>query len=180
MGARAGSGRAVPGNPARPSDGGSSPVRSSARVRDDAVRAVCRSPLYSSRRIVSTANEFTGSQVGSQCRQEPGDVGPHRARVYAAKRHAGRLLGLSGDGLGLYGMQEVMGSNPLSSTAQDNISNSCTLTILVLGSKPGWKASPESGLAIVLHRAPPCRPYPATDTAPAADTRARGFSFHFT
>jgi hypothetical protein len=41
-------------------------------------------------------------------------------------------------------MQEVRGSNPLSSTAQNNISNSCTLTILVPGSKPGWKGSPKS------------------------------------
>jgi hypothetical protein len=41
-------------------------------------------------------------------------------------------------------MQEVRGSNPLSSTAQDNISNSRTVTILVSGSKPGWKGSPKS------------------------------------
>ena len=41
-------------------------------------------------------------------------------------------------------MQEVRGSNPLSSTAQDNISNSCTVAILVPGSKPGWKGSPKS------------------------------------
>jgi hypothetical protein len=116
MGARAGSGWAAPGNPARPSDGGSSPVRSSARVRDDAVRAVCWPAFCSNHRVVSIANEFTGSQVGSQCRQAPGDIRPHRAKVLAAKRHAGRLLALSGDGPGLYGMQEVRGSNPLSST----------------------------------------------------------------
>jgi hypothetical protein len=52
----------------------------------------------------------------------------------------------------LYGMQEVRGSNPLSSTVQGNISNSCALAILVPGSKPGWKPPQNPGLAIVLHR----------------------------
>jgi hypothetical protein len=100
------------------STGGSSPMRSPARVRDGAARAGCLPgwPFCSSHGTVSAANELAGSQVGSQCRQAPGDIRPHRARVLAARRHAGRLLALSGGGPGLYGMQEVRGSNPLRST----------------------------------------------------------------
>jgi hypothetical protein len=52
-------------------------VRSSARVRDDAARAVCCPAVCSSYGIVSAANEFAGSQVGSQCRQMPGDLTGH-------------------------------------------------------------------------------------------------------
>ena len=65
---------------------------------------------------VSDANEFPGSQVGSQRRQAPGHVRPHRARIAAGERLACRRLAPSGDGSGLYGMQKVRGSNPLSST----------------------------------------------------------------
>jgi hypothetical protein len=71
-------------------------------------RGLSAGPVFcSSHAIVSAANEFTGSQVGSQYRQAPGGIRPHRARVSAAKRHAGRLPALSGGGLGLYGMQEA-------------------------------------------------------------------------
>ena len=65
---------------------------------------------------VSAANEFHGSQVGSQRRQVPIDVRPHWARIAAGDRPARRRLAPSCDSRGLYGMQEVRGSNPLSST----------------------------------------------------------------
>ena len=65
---------------------------------------------------VSLANGFAGSQVGSQRGQAPGDTRPHPATVIAGSRHAWRHLAPPGDGPGLYGMQEVRGSNPLSST----------------------------------------------------------------
>ncbi len=39
---------------------------------------------------VGAANEFPGSQVGGQCRQAPGDVSPHRARITAGERLACR------------------------------------------------------------------------------------------
>jgi hypothetical protein len=70
----------------------------------------------STHRIVSAANEFAGSQVGGRCRQAPGDIRPHPARVLAGKRHVGRLPALPGGGPGLYGMQDVRGPNLLSST----------------------------------------------------------------
>jgi hypothetical protein len=54
--------------------------------------------------------------VGSQRWQALGDVRPQRARAFAGERPAERRRAPSGDGPGLYGMQEVRGSNPLSST----------------------------------------------------------------
>ena len=88
------------------------PVRSSARVRDDAARAVCWPAFCWSHLVVSAANEVAESQAGSRCRQEPGDVRLRRAAVAAGKRLAGRCQATLSDGRGLYGMQEVRGSNP--------------------------------------------------------------------
>jgi hypothetical protein len=65
---------------------------------------------------VSAANEFPGSQVGSQRRQAPGNARPHRARITAGERLACRHPAPSSGSRGLYGMQKVRGSNPLSST----------------------------------------------------------------
>ena len=78
--------------------------------------AVAGMDLCSIHRNVSLAQGFVGSQVGSQRRQAPGDTRPHPATVIAGSWHAGPRSALSGDEPGLYGMQEVRGSNPLSST----------------------------------------------------------------
>jgi hypothetical protein len=67
----------------------------------------------------------------------PADAGrphrPHRARVLARERHVGRLLALPGDRPGLYGMQEVRGSNPLSSTR----SEACWTPVKIIGEQYG-------------------------------------------
>jgi hypothetical protein len=59
-----------------------------------------------------------GSQDGSQHAQEPGSHGRHRAIIAAAQIPSGRLWATSRDGPCVYGMQEVRGSNPRSSTTQ--------------------------------------------------------------
>jgi hypothetical protein len=63
----------------------------------------------------------SGSQVGSQRRQAPGDIWPHPAKVAAAKQLIGPRQATPSDGWSVYGMQEVRGSNPLSSTQVKNI-----------------------------------------------------------
>jgi hypothetical protein len=73
-------------------------------------------PGCSNKSNISGAKGFSGSPVGSQRRQLPGDAGPRPARVAAAKQPTGRRLAPPGDWLSLYGMQEARGSSPLSST----------------------------------------------------------------
>jgi hypothetical protein len=53
---------------------------------------------------ISAANEFPGSQVGSQRRQAPGDVRPHPARVAAGERHADQHLATSSNCSSLHGI----------------------------------------------------------------------------
>jgi hypothetical protein len=74
---------------------------------------------------------------GRRCRTILSDVGRLKLLV---EPHPATLR----NNKALYGMQEVRGSNHLSSTAQSNISNSRTVAILVPGSKPDWKGSPKS------------------------------------
>jgi hypothetical protein len=61
-------------------------------------------------RTLAMLESFSGSRVGSQRRQPPGDAWPHRARVVAGKQPIGRRLASPGDCSSLYGMQEVRGS----------------------------------------------------------------------
>jgi hypothetical protein len=51
---------------------------------------------------VSAANEFPGSQVGSQRRQAPGNVRPNRARITPGERLACRRRAAPGDSPALY------------------------------------------------------------------------------
>src|SRR6266568_714193 len=57
-----------------------------------------------------------GSQVGSQRAATPGDARPCPATEAPGERRAGPRLATPSDRRSLYGMQEVWGSNPHSST----------------------------------------------------------------
>jgi hypothetical protein len=63
----------------------------------------------SNRSNISDAKEFSGSQVGSQRRQAPGDVWPHPTRVAAAKQ---RLPSAYQPALGVQGSAPVNGFTP--------------------------------------------------------------------
>ncbi len=65
---------------------------------------------------ISIAKEFPGSQVGSQRRQARSDARPRPATVAAGRWHTGRCQATPSDRPSPYGMQEVSGSSPLSST----------------------------------------------------------------
>jgi hypothetical protein len=67
---------------------------------------------------IRTANEFTGSQVGSQPRQTSGDVQRRSATVAAGQCPGARCLAMPGDGPGLLRIEGVRGSNPISSTSR--------------------------------------------------------------
>ena len=63
----------------------------------------------SNRSNISDAKGFSGSQVGSQRRQLPGDAGPHSPESPQVNRPQGRRLAPMSDGLSLYGIGKVSG-----------------------------------------------------------------------
>ena len=60
-----------------------------------------------------------GAGMGANM-QEPGSDGLRRAIIAAGQIPSGRPWAMTRDGLCVYGMQEVRGSNPRSSTSQLN------------------------------------------------------------
>jgi hypothetical protein len=66
----------------------------------------------------------SGSQDGSQRAQEPGPDGRHWAIIAAGQDHSRRLQAMTRDRPCVYGVQEVRGSTPRSSTSQFKAVNS--------------------------------------------------------
>jgi hypothetical protein len=111
----------LPGTAAAPSGPGRLAARSARclpglvlRCPGSVLAAVPAWPLHGLRRLAALTS--SGSQVGSQGGQAPGDARPRPATEAADDRHAGPRPATCGDGRNVYGMQEVRSSSLRSST----------------------------------------------------------------
>jgi hypothetical protein len=84
-----------PGIPRTSSDGGSASMRSSARVRDDVARALCRAGSCSSCRMLAVLMSWLGADLGANVTRHPaapGHIQPQSMQAAGTQSDAWRRL----------------------------------------------------------------------------------------